>query len=114
MLLGDTTAQRDWGHARDYVYGLLPRPDVLNLSEQNVLHDSLKSWLDGLQAEALRKASSHPLWKQIAVRFDADIAAAKELDLQGVPSFVINGRRITGALPIEVFRSAIDDTLAHQ
>ncbi len=58
---------------RDYVFGLLARPDVLNLSEQSVLHESLKSWLDSLQAEALRKSSSHPLWKQIAARFDSEL-----------------------------------------
>ncbi|MBM3979418.1 MAG: hypothetical protein FJ304_03890 [Planctomycetes bacterium] len=59
---------------RDYVFGLMSRPDVLNLSEQTVLHESLKSWLDGLQAEALRKASAHPLWKQLAVRFESEMA----------------------------------------
>ena len=49
----------------------------LNLSEQTVLTGALTSWLDALQAEALRKAGTHPqsLWRQIAVRFDADIAA---------------------------------------
>jgi energy-coupling factor transporter ATP-binding protein EcfA2 len=59
---------------RDYVFGLMSRPDVLNLSEQTVLHESLKSWLDGLQAEALRKAGAHPLWKQLAVRFESELA----------------------------------------
>ena len=44
----------------------------------------------------------------------ADMDAAKELELKGVPSFVINGRRVIGIMPIEVFRSAIDDALAHQ
>jgi hypothetical protein len=46
---------------------------VLNLPEQTVLHDALKGWLDTLQAEALRRAGSHPLWKQIAVRFDSEL-----------------------------------------
>jgi hypothetical protein len=59
---------------RDYVFGLLSRPDTLNLSEQTVLHDALKGWLDSLQAEALRKSGAHPLWKQIAVRFDSEVA----------------------------------------
>jgi hypothetical protein len=59
---------------RDYVFGLLTRPDTLNLSEQTVLHDSLKGWLDALQAEALRKSGAHPLWKQIAARFDSELA----------------------------------------
>jgi protein-disulfide isomerase len=44
----------------------------------------------------------------------ADIDAATEMELKGVPAFVINGRRVIGIMPIEVFRSAIDDALAHQ
>ena len=59
---------------RDYVFGLVARPDVLNLSEQAVLHDALKGWLDALHTEALRKACTHPLWKQTAVRFDSELA----------------------------------------
>ncbi|MCI0701518.1 MAG: hypothetical protein L0241_10590, partial [Planctomycetia bacterium] len=59
---------------RDYVFGLMVRPNVLNLAEQTVLAGSLAGWLDTLQAEALRKASVHPLWKQIAVRFDSELA----------------------------------------
>ncbi len=58
---------------RDYVFGLLARPDVLNLSEQTVLTGALTGWLDMLQAESLRKSGSHTLWKQIAVRFDSEL-----------------------------------------
>jgi hypothetical protein len=58
---------------RDYVFGLMVRPNVLNLSEQTVLAGALAGWLDTLQAEALRKAGTHPLWKQIAVRFDSEL-----------------------------------------
>jgi hypothetical protein len=58
---------------RDYVFGLMVRPDVLNLPEPAVLVSSLTGWLDSLQAEALRKAPSHPLWKQIAVRFESEV-----------------------------------------
>jgi hypothetical protein len=58
---------------RNSVLGLVARPDVLNLSEHTVLQDALKGWLDGLQAESLRKAAAHPLWKQLAVRFDAEL-----------------------------------------
>jgi hypothetical protein len=59
---------------RNSVYGLMVRPDTLNLSEQTVLHESLKSWLDGLQAEALRRAGTHALWKQVSARFDSELA----------------------------------------
>ncbi|MGE0870020.1 MAG: sigma-70 family RNA polymerase sigma factor [Kofleriaceae bacterium] len=41
-----------------------------------------------------------------------DEAAAKAIDAKAVPVFVINGRRLTGALPVEAFRTAIDAALA--
>jgi hypothetical protein len=59
---------------RDYIFGLVARPDVLNLSEQTVLNGALTSWLDTLQAESLRKAGAHPLWKQLAVRFESELS----------------------------------------
>ena len=54
-----------------------------------MLNESLKGWLDSLQAEALRKSGTHPLWKQIAVRFDSEVGPqargkfAAELTIQG-------------------------------
>jgi RNA polymerase sigma factor (sigma-70 family) len=47
-----------------------------------------------------------------AAAVDADKAAAKALDLQATPSFVINGRRVVGNLPVERFREAIEQALA--
>src|SRR5262249_22387496 len=46
--------------ARDYLGGLIVRPDVLNLSEQSVLSAALTGWLDRLQAEALKRSGTHP------------------------------------------------------
>jgi hypothetical protein len=60
---------------RDYVTGLVVRPEVLNLSEQSVLSAALTGWLDRLQAEALRRAGTHPIWKNVAHGFDAGLAA---------------------------------------
>lgn len=60
---------------RDYVGKMISRPDVLNLPEQTVLQASLMSWLDRLQAEALRRTGAHPLWKQIAHGFDAGLTS---------------------------------------
>ena len=42
----------------------------------------------------------------------SDMAAAKELDIMGTPAFVINGRKIIGAVPVTEFRNAIDSALA--
>jgi hypothetical protein len=61
--------------SRDTVLKMLVRPDVLNLSEQTVLTAALTGWLDQLQAEALKRSGSHPVWKQIAHGFDAGLAA---------------------------------------
>jgi hypothetical protein len=59
---------------RDYVAGLIVRPEIYNLSEQAVLSAALIGWLDRLQAESLRRAPAHPLWKQIAARFETELA----------------------------------------
>jgi hypothetical protein len=61
-------------YTRDYIVGLIERPETLNLSEQTVLTGALSGWLDRLQAETLRRAGSHPVWKQIAHGFDAGLA----------------------------------------
>jgi hypothetical protein len=60
--------------SRDYVAKLVVRPEVYNLSETAVLNAALTGWLDRLQAESLRRAPTHPLWKQIAARFDGELA----------------------------------------
>ena len=59
---------------RDYVVGLIARPESLNLSEPAVLNAGLTGWLDKLQTEALRRAPFHPFWKQIAARFETELA----------------------------------------
>jgi RNA polymerase sigma factor (sigma-70 family) len=43
---------------------------------------------------------------------EADMAAGKEIDVRGTPAFFINGKRFTGARPIEQFRAGIDAALA--
>ena len=77
----------------------LPRDLVEQLAQQAGL-DMAK--FDAALADGTYKAA-----------VQADVDAAKELEITGTPSFVINGRRIIGNLPIEVLRSAVDDALAH-
>ncbi len=47
--------------------------------------------------------------------FRAEVDAEKEeaigMGIHGTPAFVINGRRVVGAMPIETFRAVIDDAL---
>lgn len=49
-----------------------------------------------------------------AAAVEADFQAGLGLEVQGTPSFFINGRRFTGAQPIDAFRSAIDRALAER
>ena len=43
---------------------------------------------------------------------EADIAAAKELGINGTPVFYVNGRIVDGAQPFEAFREVIEEELA--
>ncbi|QDU20119.1 GTPase domain-containing protein [Urbifossiella limnaea] len=62
-----------WG--RDTLTRLIVRPEVFNLSEKTVLDAALLGWLDGLRAEALKRAASHPVWKAAARGFDGPLSA---------------------------------------
>jgi len=64
----------------------------------------------GLDMTAFRAALDNHTYKAAV---DADIASAKDIELKATPSFVINGRRVIGNLPVESFRAVIDDALAH-
>jgi hypothetical protein len=67
-------ARTPYRWARDYIAGLIIRPEVFNLSEQTVLTASLTGWLDKLHTETLKRSGSHSVWKQIALRFDSELA----------------------------------------
>jgi len=59
---------------RDYAAGLIVRPAGFHLSQAAVLIAGLNSWLDKLQTEALRRSPTHPFWKQVAARFETELA----------------------------------------
>lgn len=40
-----------------------------------------------------------------------DLQEAREVGIQGTPSFIINGQRLTGPTPLEDFKQIIDDEL---
>ncbi|MFO0849180.1 MAG: GTPase domain-containing protein [Gemmataceae bacterium] len=58
---------------RDLIAKSLTRPLPPSQSEQAVCSAALAAWLDGLQAESLRRAGAHPVWRQIAQAFDAGL-----------------------------------------
>ena len=47
---------------------------------------------------------------QAAVK--AEMAEGQSLGVTGTPSFVINGRLLVGAQPVDAFKAVIDDELA--
>jgi protein-disulfide isomerase len=42
----------------------------------------------------------------------ADLAEGRALGVTGTPTFFVNGRKLVGAQPLEVFREAIEQALA--
>ena len=62
-------------YAREFLGKTLTRPASLNLSEQTVCSTAMVAWLDGLQAEALRRSGTNTLWKQVTHGFDAGLKA---------------------------------------
>jgi protein-disulfide isomerase len=51
---------------------------------------------------------------RFAAAVDADLAQGRALGVRSTPSFLINGRPVIGAQPIEVFRTAIDEALGER
>jgi protein-disulfide isomerase len=49
--------------------------------------------------------------RRFAAAVEADVAQARALGVRSTPTFLINGRPLVGAHPVETFRSAIDDAL---
>jgi len=45
---------------------------------------------------------------------DADVRAADAVGVDGTPAFLINGRMLSGAQPIEAFKRLIDEELANK
>ena len=49
--------------------------------------------------------------RRFADAVEADVAQAKALGINGTPTFIVNGRTLVGAHPIETFRTVIDEAL---
>ena len=49
--------------------------------------------------------------RRFAAAVEADLSQARALGISGTPTFLINGRPLVGAHPIETFRTAIDEAL---
>jgi len=78
---------------------------------EDLSHDALLALgqAAGLDAGRLRDAlDRHSYAGAVA----DDMSAAAEVDFRGTPSFLINGRRVRGAVPVEELHKVIDAALA--
>ena len=62
----------------------------------------------GLDAAALEKALNENKYAEAVKK---DVAAAGAVGISGTPSFVINGKLLIGAQPIDAFKKEIDAAL---
>jgi protein-disulfide isomerase len=49
--------------------------------------------------------------RRFAAAVEADVAQARALGVRSTPTFIVNGRPLIGAHPVETFRSVLDDAL---
>ena len=52
--------------------------------------------------------------RRFARDVEADVAQARALGVRSTPTFLINGRALVGAHPVETFRSVIEDLLGRK
>lgn len=81
------------------------RAEGASLSAQVLDAAAIEAKLDVAQFAACRAS------KPAADRAQADMNEAQQLGFRGTPAFLINGKPIVGAQPVEVFRQVLDEAL---
>jgi protein-disulfide isomerase len=62
----------------------------------------------GLPREAFARCLDE---RRFVSAVEADVAQARDLGVRSTPTFIINGRSLVGAHPVETFRAVIDEAL---
>ena len=62
----------------------------------------------GLPREAFTRCLDE---RRFVSAVEADVAQARDLGIRSTPTFLINGRPLVGAHPVETFRTVIDEAL---
>jgi protein-disulfide isomerase len=62
----------------------------------------------GLPREAFARCLDE---RRFVSAVEADVAQARQLGIRSTPTFIINGRPLVGAHPVETFRTVIDEAL---
>ena len=88
--------------------------DYLFANQKTITKETFDSKLqefstqNGVNIEELKKCMADPATKQ---KVDADTAEAGSLGLSSTPSFIVNGRTVVGAIPVDQFKQIIDEAL---
>lgn len=87
-----------------------PFHDKIFANNRSVNKAQLLKWAGELKMDV--KAMKHALdTKKYKAVVDADLALAKKWHVRGTPTFFVNGERVTGAHPFEVFAAKINKHL---
>ena len=79
--------------------------DTAKLGEDNIYAIAKDA---GLNVEKLKTDMASPA---CAARVDGDMAELAKFHVSATPTFFVNGKEITGALPVDEFKKLIDDDL---
>ena len=87
--------------------------DLMMANQDDLSRDRLNALAEraGLDVAAFKAALDK---HSFAAALEADKAAAKSLDIQATPAFLINGHRVIGNYPPEAFKDVIDQALAER
>jgi protein-disulfide isomerase len=87
--------------------------DLMLAHQDDLSRDRLHALAEraGLDVAAFKAALDKHTY---AAALEADKAAAKALDIQATPTFVVNGRRVVGNRPPDQFKDVIEQALAER
>lgn len=85
--------------------------DLIFANQQGLGRDTYVSWAGDLEMDVETFTSCYD-GQTHRDEITADLEVAQSLGLTGTPTFFINGRAVSGAQPLEVFKQIIDAELA--
>ena len=84
--------------------------DVLFANQHALDMDSLKTYAADLGLDS-GKFNECLQSREMSAEVDVDFSAGMSYGVQGTPAFFVNGELVSGAQPIEIFRTVIDSYL---
>jgi protein-disulfide isomerase len=85
--------------------------DKLSANWQNLQREDLEMYAEELGLDMTRFKQALDT-RQYKGRVDQDLAVVAKVGAKGTPAFFINGRLLSGAQPLEAFKTVVDEELA--